>query len=368
LQPAVGCIGFGPGDASIGFGNDSLFNTMAAGLGSVEGVYAEAPLQGLLIWNSHAFNVTDQPGKLDIWVNLDFAAPEQQMHELRRFTDIAAMFRLAVPAFGTEEICSLFAAPPGAHIIELSSHNHRRGKRFEIFAGAFRCADGPQAGKACRPLAAAGLDTDLCAGAACTALLPPGAGDCNGDLKVAVAELVTGVGIALHPERLAQCPRFDGNGDQKVSIGELVGAVGAALHPQQRDAQGSLLYTSLSYSDPAVVKFDPPMVLGGPEASNDERTLTYCGFYDNGFLDPSEVKQRATSPAPVTPGLGGPCRTPVGCTAGRVGEPCSGSDEDTRNASCDSRPGTGDGFCDACPVGFGTTTEDEMFILLGAYF
>lgn len=64
--PSVGCIGFGPGDASIGVGNDSLFNTMAAGLGAVEGVYAEAPIRGILVWNSHAFNVTDTPGKLDI--------------------------------------------------------------------------------------------------------------------------------------------------------------------------------------------------------------------------------------------------------------------------------------------------------------
>jgi hypothetical protein len=43
-----------------------------------------------------------------------------------------------------------------------------------------------------------------------------------------------------------------------------------------------------------------------------------------------------------------------------VGAPCNGSD-----AQCDSAPGNGS---DACPVFFGTTTEDEMFILLGAYF
>jgi hypothetical protein len=43
---------------------------MAAGLGSSPGVYAEAPLRGTLVWNSHAYNVTDKPGKLDIWVNL----------------------------------------------------------------------------------------------------------------------------------------------------------------------------------------------------------------------------------------------------------------------------------------------------------
>jgi len=41
FKPAVACIGYGPGDASIGVGNDSLFNTMAAGLGSVDGIYAE---------------------------------------------------------------------------------------------------------------------------------------------------------------------------------------------------------------------------------------------------------------------------------------------------------------------------------------
>ena len=38
------------------------------------------------------------------------------------------------------------------------------------------------------------------------------------------------------------------------------------------------------------------------------------------------------------------------------------------HAACDTVPGAGDGECDACPVAFGTTTEDEMFILLGAYF
>jgi len=367
-QKAVGCIGFGPGDASIGLGNDSLFNTMATGLGSTEGVFGEAPMKGLLIWNSHAFNVTDQPGKLDIWVNLDFATPAQQQHQLQRFTDINAMFRLNVPAFGTQEICSHYVMPPDANLIELSSHNHRRGKRFEIFEGQFRCAGGSNDGMACRPLASADFDTDLCDGAPCTALAPPAGGDCNGDLKVVVAELVTGVGIALHPERLSQCPPFDANGDQKVSVAELVGAVAAALNPQQRDGEESLLYTSLTYSDPAAVKFDPPKVLGTTGSANAARTLTYCALYDNGATDPDEVKQRATSPQPSSNFGGGPCATPVACTAGRIGEPCSGASEDTRNASCDSTPGMGDGFCDACPVRFGTTTEDEMFILLGAFY
>ena len=35
---------------------------------------------------------------------------------------------------------------------------------------------------------------------------------------------------------------------------------------------------------------------------------------------------------------------------------------------CDSAPGANDGVCDACPLRGGVTTEDEMFILLGAFY
>lgn len=57
------------------------------------------------------------------------------------------------------------------------------------------------------------------------------------------------------------------------------------------------------------------------------------------------------------------CR-PVACVEGRVGEPCTGTGDD---ASCDSTPGAGDGWCDACPITAGATTENEMFVLTGTY-
>jgi hypothetical protein len=38
-----------------------------------------------------------------------------------------------------------------------------------------------------------------------------------------------------------------------------------------------------------------------------------------------------------------------------------------RDADCDSAPGARDSFRDACPVGFGVTTDDEMFVLAGVY-
>lgn len=363
-QSAVGCIGFGDGRADIGFGNESLFNTMAAGLGGLEGVYAETPMQGVLIWNSHAFNVTDEPGKLDIWVNLYFADEEEQEHELQRFTVIDAMFGIDVPPFQAREMCSHYAVPPDTKIIELSSHHHKRGVRFRIFEGAFRCQGGSNNGAACSPR---GDDDDLgapdvCSGAPCVAPEPPAAGDCNGDLEVRIDELVTAVGVALGNNPAARCAEADADGSGKVSISELITAVRALLEPSMRDGVASNIYTSLFYSDPAVLKFDPPYVLGGANTSAAKRTLTYCGLYENGVIDPASVKRRSTAPAPP-PGFPlGACTRPVACAEGNIGVAC------TVDADCDTATGADDGECDACSVRFGPTTDDEMFILLGAGF
>lgn len=54
-------------------------------------------------------------------------------------------------------------------------------------------------------------------------------GDCNGDGRVAVGELVVGVNIALGDRALADCPEFDRSGNARIEIGELLTAVIAAL-------------------------------------------------------------------------------------------------------------------------------------------
>ncbi len=55
-------------------------------------------------------------------------------------------------------------------------------------------------------------------------------GDCDGDGRVSVNELVIGVNIALGSLALADCPPFDRDGDAKVEINELLAAVGFALN------------------------------------------------------------------------------------------------------------------------------------------
>lgn len=58
---------------------------------------------------------------------------------------------------------------------------------------------------------------------------PVCAGDCNGDSRVTIDELVRGVRIALETPELADCPAFDSKGDTRVTIDELITAVQGAL-------------------------------------------------------------------------------------------------------------------------------------------
>lgn len=55
------------------------------------------------------------------------------------------------------------------------------------------------------------------------------AGDCDANRVVVIAELIRGVGIALGATAVGACPAFDRNGDLRVAVNELVAAVNAAL-------------------------------------------------------------------------------------------------------------------------------------------
>jgi hypothetical protein len=52
-------------------------------------------------------------------------------------------------------------------------------------------------------------------------------GDCNGDGRVTVDELIQGVNIVLGDRPVDDCPRLDRDGDNSITVAELVDAVGA---------------------------------------------------------------------------------------------------------------------------------------------
>ncbi len=129
------------------------------------------------------------------------------------------------------------------------------------------------------------------------------------------------------------------------------------------DPTGTVIYDNYSYSDPVIQLYRPPLAFDSAIAA--ERTVRYCATYNNGVgpdgLPDINLVTRASRVPPVAQQFIGKC-TPVACVAGKVAEPCI---EDT---DCDSSPGAGDGWCDACAITGGESTENEMFVLFGALY
>ena len=97
--------------------------------------------------------------------------------------------------------------------------------------------------------------------------------------------------------------------------------------------------------------------------------MRYCAVYNNGLNDDgsfdTDLVTRSSRVPPVAQQIIGACSPEACVNDGMVGEPCAGSDD---NAACDSSPGAGDGFCDACRITGGESTENEMFVLFGAQY
>lgn len=376
-ETSIACIGFGPGDGSVGLQTAPFTGTQETAMTYEypEGVYREMPLKGLILWNSHAFNLGSESGKLEAWINFTFAKPEEQTSPVTDIFNADELFKMSVPPFGTDEPCHVEVLPGNARLFELSSHMHKRGKRWRTFEGAFRCEGGRNRGEPCSPVGYDMASVNPCGEARCVSVVKKRVSDCNADGAVTVDEVISAVNMALGSAAYEACREADGNGDRSITVDEVITGVNAALTgvpaPTERDPQESLLYVSTIYNDPIILRFDPPMAMPGPAAPDDERALTFCALYDNGYTDPNEVKRASMSPDPPLnfPGVGGPCSMEQAvCATGKVGQSCTGRTAAARDRSCDSAPDAGDGQCDACPLRGGVTTEDEMLLLLGQYY
>lgn len=132
-------------------------------------------------------------------------------------------------------------------------------------------------------------------------------------------------------------------------------------------ADGPQIYETFSYQDPTQQYYDPPLVLDSPDPK--ERTIRYCGTYNNGVNEDGSFNVETVTRASRVPTSAqqtlGQCR-PIACVnEGAVGRACNGRDDD---ATCDTQPGKGDGDCDACRITGGESTQNEMFVLFGAMY
>lgn len=123
---------------------------------------------------------------------------------------------------------------------------------------------------------------------------------------------------------------------------------------------GEQIYETYTYDEPLNKLFEPHLVFDSPDPA--ERLLEYCATYNNGVNADGSPNLDKVTRASRRPENANPC-TPVACVAGNIGAACAGAEDD---ATCDSTPGAGDGWCDACAITSGLTSDDEMFVLLGS--
>jgi hypothetical protein len=147
-EPRTGfaCItlpSFGPPDygfRSPQFGGIQEATTVV-GLGP--GVYSVLPLKGIVVWNSHRFNLTSTAIDLEGWVNVDFTA--DRTYSSRGLFDVDYLFAMDIPPFETREYCATHTFPEGAHLTDVNSHTHFWGRRYQIYGPPQTpCPKGPK--------------------------------------------------------------------------------------------------------------------------------------------------------------------------------------------------------------------------------
>lgn len=326
--------------ACIGFGPQNGFNTLLQGgfafaqeTSSVfrfpGGVYDELPVKGVIFWNSHAFNLTNSTGTLEGWVNIYFPEPQEQVFKQQQIFNVEKIFwttdfpPFALPRilpFKKQEICHI-------HTFKTPADPEDEGFDDPVFAGNQTLKLFELSGHMHRH----GKQFQIFNGYYTCAGGPNADQPCS-------------------PFNASMCPQSE------------------CVEANGRSTEQTLLYTNFVYNDPVVLRFAEPLQYHARDPIP-QRSLTYCGIYDNGSApNIMDVKRRSKSPEGgliLGIRIGGPCRA---AQTRCIGGPHHDTDCNGNDALCDSSPGAGDGDCDACPLTGGFRTEDEMFILFGNFW
>jgi cysteine-rich repeat protein len=111
-----------------------------------DGVYSILPMQGIIVFNSHAFNLTPGDTTMNQYLNLWLAGASDQQYQTQQIFDADNIFIQEVPPFQTREYCAPFVIPQGANLFWLSSHTHRHGVRWRTWGPPNDPCDAGEAG------------------------------------------------------------------------------------------------------------------------------------------------------------------------------------------------------------------------------
>ena len=127
------CTGYGPTDFATGRfllgGAQSPVNTLSF----PQDVYSIAPIKGMVVWNSHAFNLTKQDTTVEQYHNFWYARPESRKFRIKSIFDIRYVFSMTVPPFESREYCASYGVEQHAYVSMLTSHVHKRGILFRTW-------------------------------------------------------------------------------------------------------------------------------------------------------------------------------------------------------------------------------------------
>jgi len=135
-------------------------------------------------------------------------------------------------------------------------------------------------------------------------------------------------------------------------------------------------YLSTIYTDPLYQRFESADLPAFDTLDPKSRTFRYCATWDNGQHDPKEVRRESNKPDAETCDfldVFGPVARANGfellsCGCEPEERSCFGGPNQGMLCHGDDAVCGEGGICDACPLGGGVTTEEEMFILLGSYY
>jgi hypothetical protein len=141
VKSGVACLGYGPPDFGFdltGSGSDNSPNIGGSQQPVSKNVYPPGafnmlPVDGVVVWNSHAFNLTSEVTTNEQFLNVYYAGPSDRTWPVHGIFDARDIFVQNVPPFEKREYCRTFTLPKGARLFQLSSHTHKRGKLFRIW-------------------------------------------------------------------------------------------------------------------------------------------------------------------------------------------------------------------------------------------
>ena len=130
IKQSFACVGFGPQNGGSTYYSIGGAQKSQSNLDFLPGVFAQIPMKGILYWNSHAFNLTDQDTTMHAWLNFSFAADTR--YPVQGIFDTSKIFAANAAPYTTQVLCNDSVLPQGARLFSLSSHTHKRGKHFSV--------------------------------------------------------------------------------------------------------------------------------------------------------------------------------------------------------------------------------------------